>query len=217
MLAILSSYPQTNRNYMSKELDAAKAAFDADLAKIRNGGTRLTEEQVRETIRSVTDPKEQREFMLYMMMASAKFSGRNAIDETDGVNLEAVTEFFESLADEPEGGKNLTRERFEELSTRLTDEDKLYCAKVLIQEQGRRDRLADRNEQGQAPAIRTSAIQAYTRKLSAVLKEHSAPTRAEFEDMMSVLNDEEKQAVMAIQLRMNGGKPLPFRDDGKLH
>jgi hypothetical protein len=196
---------------MSKEFDAAKAAFDADLA---NPETRMNREQIAEIVKTVTDPKEQVAFIKYILGRAAAISQT----ETD-VDLRKVTEFFDALHDEPNSGANMSAERFDEIAGGLSRSEKLYCAKLMLQQRARDQARESRGEGSplDATGVRPEAIKTYVKGLSTILKTRKAPTRAEYEDITSHLNDAEKAAIQALQLESNGGKPLPFRDDSKLH
>lgn len=195
---------------MSKELDNAKAAFDADLA---NPNKAMTSEEISAVLKAVTDPDEQREFVLYMVARSATVS---TVD--DGVDLDKVTEFFESLANEPNGAVNITRERFDELSSPLTRDEKLYCAKLLIKEQARRgdSNTPIRKDVLARPGVRYEAIAEYRDKLTKVISKYGSPTREQYADITSHMNDAEREVITELQMQLSGGHPLPFRND-RLH
>ena len=185
---------------MSKALDAAIAAFDADLA---NPNTQMSEAEIKEVLGTLTDKDDQIGFVKHMM-ASAMNRAKSE------VNLQAVTEFFTSLSELPEGF-SMTREKFEELAVDLSAEDRVYVAQLLMKEQERRS--GGQDNPLAAAGVRPEAIKVYTDKLGKIIKVHGMPTRSEYAEIQSDLNEAEKEVIAKIQAKLSGGAPLPFRGE----
>jgi hypothetical protein len=198
---------------MSKELDAAKAALDADLANTKGA---MSQEEIAKVVEAITDPDEQKAFFLYAVgKMKDHVVSAEADDDTDDINFERVTEFFETLTDEPGNGSGITRERFEEIAAPLTPSERVYAAKMLIIEQKRRNKEATGSVVNPlaTPGVRPQAIRDYTNKLGKIVTEYGVPTRAQYADITSHMNDAEKKVIHDIQMKMSGGEPMPFRDD----
>jgi hypothetical protein len=196
---------------MSKELDAAKAALDADLANTKGA---MSQEEIAKVVEAITDPDEQKAFFVYAVgKMTSKVSSPSYSDDSD-IDLDRVTEFFTSLTDEPNNGKGITRERFDEIAKPLTRSEKIYAAKMLIKEQTRRATALSEGMPNPlaTPGVRPTAIREYVDKLGPIIKAHGAPTRDEYADITSHMNDVEKSVIQENQMKMFGG-PLPFRDD----